>query len=138
MRWSVSAIISLAIVMSGCQQDDMTDQPAGAMAPAPGQPELAGQRVHNAELLEGLPAEVRLALRRDYPKASVTSVQRLAADTGPQVYRIGFMVEGEPRTVTYDRAGQVVETPLSSVQTDEVNRVGFPESTEPRRPAPQP
>jgi hypothetical protein len=112
MRMTFLCLMVTMGLVAGCQQDEFGNQPVGSTEPLAGEPELAGQRVHNAEKLSSLPAEVQTAFRRDFPDASVSEVQRLDVATGPQVYRIAYLRQGVANRVTYDRSGQLVAPPM--------------------------
>jgi hypothetical protein len=68
----------------------------------------------------------------------VTNIELRSAETGPEVYRIGFIRNGQPYVVTYDRSGRIVEPPMSVQQRQTESRPGFPQQQEPPPPRPQP
>src|SRR4051794_28267385 len=104
------SILLSGLVLLGCESNHDRDAGAiGAPPPGAGQPQLAGQRAFNQTQLDTLPAEVRLAFLRDYPDAVVNSVQMRNVPNGAAVYRIGFVRDGQPYVVTYDRSGTLVE-----------------------------
>jgi hypothetical protein len=65
--------------------------------------------------LEGLPAGVQAAFASEHANAEILKVQTVPSGTGPMIYRISYVEDGEPGLATYTSGGKDTAPPPSVV-----------------------
>ena len=116
--------------LAGCQGDPNATEPMPeASAPV-------RQDMYNHSQLDTFPAEVRNAFRRDFPNSGVSSATLQTSETGPLLYKIVYIQNGQPHEVMYDRLGTIVAAPPQP-QNPNMNRPGFP-APQPQQAPPPP
>lgn len=106
------------------EQSASVGAPTGEPAPRAGalpvpNPRGAADRTDllNAVKLDALPEPVRIAFNRDFPKAGITSIQRVDAATGLTLYEINFLLNRRPYDVIYRPEGtSITRTPLQDAR----------------------
>lgn len=129
----VPPLVGMAI-LAGCRQDADSVEPNPALA-ARGEP-VANQDLYNYAALETFPQQVRLAFERDYPSSAISQAQVQSVQSGPVLYKIVFIQNGQPQTVLYDRAGVVVTPPAPTPNTTITGNAARENAPAPPPPAP--
>lgn len=136
MRLIAAGLMVMGFVgVVGCQGEastETTDAMDRRVEPAP----RPHQDMYNQSQLDTFPLEVRTAFRRDFPNSGVSSASVQSTETGPGLYRIVFIQNGQAREVTYDRLGTVVSAPPQP-QNPNASRPGFP-APQPQQAPPPP
>jgi hypothetical protein len=123
-------MLSGLMLVVGCQGDPNATADVSTGAPP------VHQDMYNLAQLDPFPIEVRTAFRRDFPSSGVSSASIQSAETGPALYRIVYIQNGQPHEVTYDRLGNIVSAPPQP-QNPNMTRPGFP-APQPQQAPPPP
>jgi hypothetical protein len=133
MRAIAAGLLLVGIMgIVGCQGDQTSPPPDTLASPPP----PVNQDLYNLSQLNNFPAEVRAAFSRDFPHSGVSSASVTGAETGPALYRIVYIQNGQPHEVMYDRLGKIVTAPPQP-QNPNLTRPGFP-APQPQQAPPPP
>jgi hypothetical protein len=131
MRVTIAGLIVGLMGIAGCQGDpnetaDLRTDP----------PPRVHQDMYNLSQLDTFPLEVRTAFRRDFPNTGVSSATVQSSETGPLLYKIVYIQNGQAHEVMYDRLGAIVSAPPQP-QNPNMTRPGFP-APQPQQAPPPP
>jgi hypothetical protein len=133
MRLFAAGLLLMGVVaIAGCQGEASVDARDPRVEPPP----RVHQDMYNQAQLDTFPLEVRTAFRRDFPNSGVSSANVQSSETGPALYKIVYIQNGQPHEVLYDRLGAVVSAPPQP-QNPNASRPGFP-APQPQQAPPPP
>jgi hypothetical protein len=115
---STTTYLLACVLLTACRNEPTPPPPAPTRPPAPmakapptNDPAIR-QDAYNYSKLSGFPPEVRAAFLRDFPNTGVANTEVLRNSSGPQVYKIVYIRDGEPHEVLYDVGGTIIRAPL--------------------------
>lgn len=110
---SVGAIVLSGLMLAGCAQQ--SEGPASVSQPPPPAP---GSAVTASSADESaLPLAVSASFHNEFPKAGMTRVVPGTTETGRSYYRITYIINGTPGSVSYFADGTQLPKPAVATPT---------------------